>query len=335
MKSKTKFDPKLIQQFFIDHTEKFVLGLVALFFVLFAYQSFLTVGSGYQKKPEELQSAINAASSKMTQGPATKRPETVAAFPSYSELIDDARRSIDPHEYPTSLGWDPKPIAPRKLRDAPDVLPVEQLRAIAGRGAVLKAKESANGDTVGKRWVVVTGLVPYKKQLTEYLARFEGAALYDPPKDIPKYWGFLVQRVEATPGDTQDPDWSKAKFVIFPFTADGPAKWGSPVAEEITDPRFVLPSLTAPLPELADGTWGSEVVSPKQIPVVERQAESADGGCTSVARAGRHAKAVFYSSAIRRRSRGAVAGPGRHESQRRRHSRDRAPESRRGGRRQG
>ena len=40
MKSKTKFDPKVIQQFFIDHTEKFVIGLVAALFLFFAYQSF-------------------------------------------------------------------------------------------------------------------------------------------------------------------------------------------------------------------------------------------------------------------------------------------------------
>ena len=40
MKSKTKFDPKVLQQFFIDHTEKFVLGLVAVLFLFFAYQSY-------------------------------------------------------------------------------------------------------------------------------------------------------------------------------------------------------------------------------------------------------------------------------------------------------
>ena len=32
-----KFDPKVIQQFLIDHTEKFVIGLVALLFLYFAY----------------------------------------------------------------------------------------------------------------------------------------------------------------------------------------------------------------------------------------------------------------------------------------------------------
>ena len=53
MKSKTKLDPKVIQQFLIDHTEKFVLGLVAAVFLLFTYQS-VTL-SGYAKKPDELQ----------------------------------------------------------------------------------------------------------------------------------------------------------------------------------------------------------------------------------------------------------------------------------------
>ena len=69
---------------------------------------------------------------------------------------------------------DGKVIAPPRLREAPEVFAVEQLRAISGRGAILKGQEDAG--TLGKRWVVVTGLVPYKKQLAEYRDKFEGAA---------------------------------------------------------------------------------------------------------------------------------------------------------------
>ena len=71
-----------------------------------------------------------------------------------------------------------KRIAPRRLRDAPEVFAVEQLRAIPGRGAFLKA--AGNAGTVGQRWVVVTGLVPYKRQLAEYRAKFEGAGIARP-----------------------------------------------------------------------------------------------------------------------------------------------------------
>ena len=80
MKSKTKFDPQVIQQFFIDHAEKFVMGLVAALFLFFTYQSVtLTVYEKYTKKPDELKRATEAASDKIAAGPATKKAEEVNA----------------------------------------------------------------------------------------------------------------------------------------------------------------------------------------------------------------------------------------------------------------
>ena len=39
MKSKRKIDTKAIKQFFIDHTEKIVIGAVGLMFLYFAYSA--------------------------------------------------------------------------------------------------------------------------------------------------------------------------------------------------------------------------------------------------------------------------------------------------------
>ena len=52
MKAKKKFDPKVMQQFFVDHTEKIVVGLVAVLFLYFAYTS--ATLQGYDKKPPDL-----------------------------------------------------------------------------------------------------------------------------------------------------------------------------------------------------------------------------------------------------------------------------------------
>ena len=85
MKSKAKFDPQVIQQFFIDHTEKFVIGLVAALFVFFTYQA-VTLDK-YKKSPEELKRATDNASGRIARDPDTKRPPT---FPPYREIIDGA-----------------------------------------------------------------------------------------------------------------------------------------------------------------------------------------------------------------------------------------------------
>ena len=210
MKSKTKFDPKVIQQFFIEHVEKFVIGLVGTLFVFFAYRSFLlTQYEAYDKKPEVLKKATDAALAKIASGPATKTAEKVATFLPYADIIDVARRIIDPAAYPmpARLNW--KPIAPRRPREAPEVFAVEQLRAIPGRGALPKEGRR----DLGRRWICVTGLVPYKKQLAEYRVKFEGAAWNDPREDMPKYVGYFVQRAEVTPGGAGKPQWSK--FTIY------------------------------------------------------------------------------------------------------------------------
>jgi len=282
MKSKTKFDPKVIQQFFIDHTEKFVLGLVAALFLFFAYQSYEITGSGYVKKPEELVRATDAANAKIVKGPANKTvgdktSTDVAKFLPYEEIINSAKKTIDPGLYPMPprLFWEP--IPPRRVRDAPEVFAVEQLRAIPGRGATVPTE--GNVGTSGKRWIVVTGLVPYKKQLAEYRARFDGAAWNDPREDKPNYIGYFVQRAELNPGATGEPQWSK--FMVFPSDANEAAKMGNRTMAEIADSRFVHPFLTAPLPLLMGATWGDEAVFPPQIPILEREADKDEEAATT------------------------------------------------------
>ncbi len=79
MKAKKKFDPKVIQQFIIDHTEKFVIGLVGLLFLYFTYNS-VTQLPPYDQKPGKLESDINAASARLQKGPDTPNLPT---FPPY------------------------------------------------------------------------------------------------------------------------------------------------------------------------------------------------------------------------------------------------------------
>ncbi len=217
MKSKTKFDPQVIQQFFIDHTEKFVLGLVAVLFVFFAYQSFtLTFYQKYDKTPDMLKTAISSASAKITSGPPSDKLAKVTKFPPYADLINGAREPVIVDKYPMPPRCNFKPIAPRPVRDAPEVFAVENPRAVPGRGAFLKQQ----GETIGQRWIVVTGLVPYGKQLAEYRKQYQGAA-YESDTDVPKYNGFIVQRAEVPPGFKGEPDWKKSVTVSCPLPIAG------------------------------------------------------------------------------------------------------------------
>ncbi len=286
MKAKTKFDPKVVQQFVIEHTEKFVMGLVAVLFLFFAYRSYVVVGNGYQRKPEELKAATKAAFDKIALGPATKKPPAPTTkpvpdgpdFPLYAKIIDDHKLSIDAAKYPMPLGPDGSIFAPLRPREAPEVFAVENVRAIPGRGAVPNTINDRNagngGPTAGKRWIVVTGLVPFKKQYEEYRKKFENHASYDPVKDIPRYRGYLIQKAEVVPGDTGEPKW---KSMMFPSLNKNElaAKIGVQ-ATEIADLRFTSPRLTSPLPRLVDSTWGNEAVSPPQIPLMERELANAD-----------------------------------------------------------
>jgi hypothetical protein len=271
MKAKKKFDPKIIQQFVIDHTEKFVIGVAAALFLYFTYNS-LTSLPPYKEKPETLDKATAAAAAKLVSGPLTKKAAEVAKFPAYGDMIDQFKTPVDPHAYPMKdpLYW--KQYSPLRLRPTPEVLAVEHLRAVPGRGAIAKD----NGATAGKRWVVVTGLVPYKKQLKEYRSKFESAASFDPGEDVPKYAGFFVQKAEVVPGANAEPKWSKPT-VGFKDANAAVALWGGKTARDPADPRFVLPQLVSPLPLLADAPWGNDAVSPPAIPVVEHPAPGPAG----------------------------------------------------------
>ena len=241
MKSKTKFDPQVIQQFFIDHTEKFVVGLVAALFLYFAWQSYVTVGSGYPKQPAILKKATDDAQARIAKGPETKTAENEAKFPPYAEEIDKFKTLLNPADYPMPniLNW--KPILPRRLRDTPEVLLVENLRAIPGRGAF-----NVQNGTVGQRWVVVTGAVPYKKQCDEYRSKFEGAT-EQTEKDTPTYVGFLVQRAEITPGSTGEPKWEKRLTLCTLASIAAKFTNWTGGGEEVVDLKFVESGLNVAL----------------------------------------------------------------------------------------
>jgi hypothetical protein len=269
MKKKSKFDPKVIKQFFIDHTEKIVIGAVGLLFLYFTYSAvMLQANESYKKEPKNLADAVQAAQRTMTAGPTSKPPVAETPISKYYEEIERFKVPEDPKKRVINVTINPGVIAQRDQRGTPNVIPIEELRAVAGRGA-LGGKDS-NAATVGQRWVVVTGLVPYTKQLAEYKRVFDNTG-FQGEHDVPEYLGFLVQRAEVVPGAAGEPNWDTVvTYCNEAYLARQMEKW-SGTAPEVVDQQRTFPSLTSMLPPRAIGEWGDEVGHPTEIKVISQE----------------------------------------------------------------
>ena len=277
MKSKRKIDTKAIKQFFIDHTEKIVIGAVGLMFLYFAYSAvMLQVNDSYKKVPKDLEDAITTAKNTIQIGPRNKTPVAETPIPPYAEEIDTFKRPLNPNEYPFDKSIIIAPVGTRHPRGTPVIVAVQKLRAVAGRGALV-SKESG---TVGQRWIVVTGLFPYEDQLAEYKKMFQDANLHNDQHDVPEYIGFLVQRGEVVPG-AAEPVWEK--WVIFSNskTLDNRLQNFNGEGQEVVAAANTQPALTSPLPPLAINEWDDGVACPPEINILslqERNQNPAQGG---------------------------------------------------------
>ncbi len=275
MKSKRKIDKKAIQQFFLDHTEKIVIGLVGLLFLYFTYSAvMLQVNDSYKQTPETLKQAITTAQGTMNSGISLGKIDLLFPVQPYAEKIDEFKRPLDPKPWV----WNQPPyvnvVPPNKLRETPSVVAIKDLRATPGRCA-FSGTDSAVG-TVGQRWVVVTGLAPYHEQTAKYHDAFAGTV--DESGMEPSYVGFLVQRGEVVPGSAA-PKWEKAMTVCTaPTFATQMGRWNG-IGSEVVDPKVIEPAVTSPLPARTVGEWGEEVAHPKEIKLLPRdQQTQAPGG---------------------------------------------------------
>ncbi len=195
-----------------------------------------------------------------------------------------------------------------KKRGQPDVLPLEDVRAVAGV-ALLPVPEPAAGgaqprrgqrggeaaerepppemtDVMGRPverglvvpYVIVTGLIPAAKQHAEYLARFQGCGFRDPRRDAPLWSDYEIDR--ATVGRDGQETWTKIDLVA---AAKQAAAWG-PLSDTGVPPEFQLASdedlrsmkttplgFVSSLPRRIDGTWELADLHPW---VVERLLEA-------------------------------------------------------------
>lgn len=113
---------------------------------------------------------------------------------------------------------------------------------------------------------VVTGLIPYAKQMSDYQERFAQAGFRDPQRDMPLWSDYLVERMVVTPNGRED--WKRID--LKQFYADAAKQWAGVQGEQLP-PGFMLGAeqnpgaafgYCSPLPALASEPWGLEALHP-------------------------------------------------------------------------
>jgi hypothetical protein len=224
------FDKESIVDFLLRHGEKFLVAIVGLSALGLAWGGVDAVRSkaaSAPQRPEAIARQVSDAAQHID------REKTAPAGEKWSGT--PLATAIDPWRKPTVADPPPLAVLDRPLfedlakRSQPDVLPIEDLRAVAGL-AVLPVKEPAKeptavvdrprgrprepaaGDKPSEQaaaqppaganqargriapYVVVTGLIPVSRQAAEYRRRFEGVGFRDAKRDAPLWADWTLER---------------------------------------------------------------------------------------------------------------------------------------------
>lgn len=273
---KKKFDPGQIKSFFILHGEKVALVLFALIAIYVAYQ-----GTRYKPlswQPEALRQAAQSADNHIQTNQRKAADEGVTIF-TYDTYADWIKVGVKANLYKTNIQWMP-PLFPEKVKRGAltkeQLFTVRDLKAGAGLGGVTinLASEAATlqnlqNPQIGKRWAVITGLIPVKEQLDIYVNTYSTSVAPDPDRDTPLYWFYEVERAEVEPGTAAgNLQWQKLDF--FPTFVENMNLWAGNAPDPV-DPTYVAPvhffPMEYPLPPI-EKPFAEEVAHPPTIPLL-------------------------------------------------------------------
>jgi len=287
MKMKLALDKETIKEFFLDHVEKMVFGLLVVVFVLLIASSFMR--ERYERVPDDLMNQVSSA--RKTIADADVDPQRTAR--NYRAMIVNNRPPRE-EDYQHTAPWNPPLRNPMERPGRPPILLVRDLQASADRGAFqMKPEADAGGLTRragpsgtdsglrGQRWVVVTGLVPAEEQQRAWDEYFREK--FRPPNGdyVPRFIYYRIERAEVPPGRaTKDLQW---ELINVRQARQIETRWQS-TAQEVVSERYTHPVLTFPLGPLhednafhqrtrmltagagRDTAWGPEVAHP-EIPL--------------------------------------------------------------------
>ncbi len=164
-------------------------------------------------------------------------------------------------------------------------------------------------------YVLVTGLVPYGKQLTEYEVRYGQSSYRDPQRDTPKWSRFLVERAEDD--GSGELDWQRIDtnqvaekasttwMGLQPELLPADCLLSFDVPELGRSQQPVSPfAYNMPLPRRVDSPWGVEAIHPWFQAFLEKRREeqramqAAMGGTSQGGSMGRMGAGMGYGGSM-------------------------------------
>ncbi|MEZ6116090.1 MAG: hypothetical protein R3C28_05895 [Pirellulaceae bacterium] len=272
-----------LKQFFLLHSEKLVVGVLAAAAAWIIFQGFSLDGLPANQAPADLQQAISSADSYIKQTPFTEvRSVRYPEEDRFDQQATEDTNGIELAAYSLDNVFSPIYQKPQRLRKDPELLAPYQLETKAGYGPIaLKSQESGSdgfvnesrdpnlrqipeqlaqrfrgggggegsmsgGKIESRYFVAVSGLVPLQKQMALYEEAFDGAAEYSLERDMPNYGGVRLQRAEV------NSDGSVGQWVSVDDETFGrrePTTW-SGENQEVVAEDYVIESLLMPIPPI-------------------------------------------------------------------------------------
>ena len=223
----------------------------------------------------------------------------------YDKRALDIRAGIPAKYYQTSERWEAPVFREKIMRVAPKTFAVLNLRAVDFVGGIrIQEGQSifnAGSTTIGsgmsdmgafdsgmsmmgsgtsttggiiesKRWVILTGLIPYEAQLREYIDKYANA-LHSSPSDYPEYLYLDIERNEIGQNDADgNPIWVSLPVneQLNEYMKTWAGTSADPVDFQYTLPPAAegIPPMASRLPPLANRQFSYEVAYPPYIPLL-------------------------------------------------------------------
>lgn len=260
-----------IKDFFVQHGEKLVMGLAGMALAWFVFLAATGEKLPSNQQPEVLSSQATGAVTKINEA----NPDLAEYTPTeYQAQV--VSQPIEVAAYAISRPWNRPPVPAKAEQQAVEVFNAEKLQAHAASGLwALKrnppklasprslggGQPAVSGRAFQLNWVVVTGLVPARKQRAELDAKAPGK--------LPAYAGFEIERAEVTGNPPQAGPWQPIEYkAVFALQEnfDG--------ASDKVDAKFSTDAtLAMKLPPRLREEWDDSVAHPPEIPLLRNEAE--------------------------------------------------------------
>lgn len=270
---------RIIKKGCLGHYEKIAI-LVALLLGVWFFMSGTHSLEPVRWTPESVQALVKGVQQNISSGPQNLQLFNRALeFVPYDQKAAWIKVGIKGEPYRLEEKWERPILAAKTPRGEPLILPPERLRASSGYGGV-KMKKSSSGASrtdpkeskgvEGRKWIVVTGLIPIKKQARLYFDTYSEAMNGNPARDRPEYLAYKLERAEYDYAKGQPGEWKEIDAVRQQGLMR--EEWEGSGTEPVVQ-AFLLSnsgnpfSFAFPLPPLTKKQFGQEVAYPPEVPL--------------------------------------------------------------------